>query len=147
MGTPFTAYRREVPAEWLDYNGHMHDASYAIALSEANEKLFAALDLSADYRVATGAAYYTVETRIRFLAECKLGQTLTARTTVLAADAKRLRLFTELVCEGEIAATGESLYLHVDPGLGKTTPLSADRLARVESILAAHGPSEGVRRR
>ena len=52
VGAPFTAYRERVRAEWLDYNGHLHDASYATVLSDAHELVFEDLGLSADYRDA-----------------------------------------------------------------------------------------------
>jgi betainyl-CoA thioesterase len=136
---PFAAYSSEVRSEWLDYNGHMHDASYGIVLSEANEELFAALGLSADYRASTGASLYTVESHIRYLAEISLGQTLRATTVVMAADAKKMRLYTELLREdGQVAATGEFQYLHVDSALGATTPMPTDRHIRAQEMVAAH---------
>lgn len=136
---PFAAYRCEVREEWLDYNGHMHDAFYATVFSDANEELFEALDLSAGYRDAEGKAYYTVETHLRFVAECSRGDLLTAATTLVDADAKRLRLYTELsLADGGLVATAESLYLHVDSVTGRTAPLSDDRQARVDALLAAH---------
>jgi acyl-CoA thioesterase FadM len=136
---PFAEYRTTVPAGWLDYNGHMHDASYGIALSDANEELFTALDLSREYRERTGASLYTVESHIRYLAECSLGQTLSATTVVVAAGAKKVHLYTELLREdGSPAATGESLYLHVDTALGTTSPMPVDRQDRVQAMVAAH---------
>ncbi|MDX6367260.1 MAG: acyl-CoA thioester hydrolase [Nocardioidaceae bacterium] len=136
---PFTRYRTTVPAEWLDYNGHMHDASYGIALSDANEELFASLDLSREYREQTTASLYTVEYHIRYLAECGLGQALSATTLVLAASAKWVHLYTELLRDGsDVAATGESLYLHVDTTRSVTTPLPVDRQHRVQAMVAAH---------
>jgi len=135
---PFAAYSSDVRSEWLDYNGHMHDSSYGIVLSDANEQLFAALGLSVDYRASTGASLYTVESHIRYLEECSLGQTLRATTILVAADAKKVRLYTELVREdGRLAATGEFLYLHVDSALGATTPMPIDRQVRVQEMLAA----------
>jgi acyl-CoA thioester hydrolase len=136
---PFAVYRSEVREEWLDYNGHMHDALYATVLSDANEELFEALDLSERYRDSEGMAYYTVETHIRFVAECSRGDVLTAATTMVDADAKRLRLYTVLaVDDGPEVANGDSLYLHVDTATGRTAPLSDDRRARVDEVLAAH---------
>jgi acyl-CoA thioester hydrolase len=136
---PFSTYRTEVREEWLDYNGHMHDAFYATVLSDANEELFEALDLSEGYREAAGMAYYTVETHIRFVAECSRGDVLTAATTLVNADAKRIRLYTELSIEGGgPVANGDSLYLHVDTALGRTAPLSDARRARIDEALAAH---------
>ena len=138
VGTPFTAYREQVRAEWLDYNGHLHDASYATVLSDAHELVFESLGLSADYRTAHHASMFTVETHIRFLAECSAGQTLRAATILVAADAKRMRLHSELFADGVLAATGESLYLHVDTTTGRTAPLPEDRQARVDAMLLAH---------
>jgi acyl-CoA thioesterase FadM len=140
-GAAFTAYRQKVRPEWLDYNGHLHDASYAIVLSDAHELLFESLGLSADYRASHDASMFTVETHIRFLAECSAGQTLTAATTLVEADHKRMRLHSELAADGVLVATGESLYVHVDTRAGRSTPLPADRQARVDAMLAAHaGP-------
>jgi acyl-CoA thioester hydrolase len=136
---PFATYRTEVREEWLDYNGHMHDAFYATVLSDANEELFEALDLSEGYRDVEGKAYFTVETHIRFVAECGRGDVLTASTTLIDASAKKIHLYTELAAQsGGLVATGESLYLHVDPAVGRTAPLSDDRLARVHEVVAAH---------
>jgi acyl-CoA thioesterase FadM len=141
---PFAAYRTRVPEEWLDYNGHMHDASYLVALSEANERLFDALDLGAGYFRAEGASYFTVEYHIKYQAECGSGDELTAETLVVAADPKRIRLYTELKhADGRLAASGESLYLHVDRASGRVAPVSPDRYRPVQEVLAAHA---GMRR-
>jgi acyl-CoA thioester hydrolase len=137
--TPFSVYRTQVREEWLDYNGHLHDASYGIVLSDANEAWFAALDLSAGYRATCGASFYTVECHLRYLAECTLGQRLSAATIVVAAGAKTVRLYTELLHEdGSPAATGDSLYVHVDTELGAVTAMPSDRLERIQDMLAAH---------
>jgi acyl-CoA thioester hydrolase len=138
VGAPFAAYRETVRAEWIDFNGHLHDASYATVLADAHELVFENLGLSADYRTSHDAAMFTVETHIRFLAECSEGQNLTATTTMVDADAKRVRLHSELFADGALAATGESLYLHVDTATGRTSPLPADRQERVDAMLAAH---------
>jgi acyl-CoA thioester hydrolase len=136
---PFAEYRTAVLAEWLDYNGHMNDSSYGIVLSAANERLLEELGLSAEYRARTGASLYTVETLIRYLAECTLGQTLRATSMLVDADAKKVRVYTELLHDdGRPAATGESLYLHVDSALGTVTPMPGDRHDRVQKMLAEH---------
>jgi acyl-CoA thioesterase FadM len=137
-GAPFTAYREPVPREWLDYNGHLNDAGYAIVLSAAHELVLEHLGLSAEYRQSHQASMFTVETHIRFLAECSAGQTLTAATILVAADRKRLRLHSELYADGQLAATGESLYVHVDTTAGRSAPLPDDRRARVDAMRAAH---------
>jgi acyl-CoA thioesterase FadM len=140
---PFQRYRSAVREEWIDYNGHLHDACYAIVLSEANEVLFAELELSEDYRVETGRAMYTVECHIRFLAESKRGDTLVASSILVSADPKRMRLHTLLSRDdGTPVATGEFFYLHVDESAGGVTPMPDDRWERVDGMLAAHASLE-----
>jgi len=132
-----------VGQEWIDYNGHLNDAGYAILLSEANEVLLASLGLSVGYRKETGRALYTVECHIRYLAECRLGDRLAAASILVGADAKRLRVHTTLNRgDGTAVATGEHLYLHVDDELGKVTPMPSDRWAAVEALLTAHAELE-----
>src|SRR5262252_1532465 len=87
---PFARYTTEIRHEWIDYNGHLNDAGYAVVLSEANEVLLACLDLSADYRARTGRAMYTVECHIRYLNECRLGDVLAAASFLVSGDVKRL---------------------------------------------------------
>jgi acyl-CoA thioesterase FadM len=136
---PYTSYRVTVPEAWVDYNGHMHDASYVVALSDANEELFADLGLSADYRTETGASFYTVEYHVHYFAECAAGDRLTGSTLLVEADPKRMRLVTELVREdGTVAARGESLYLHVDGVQGRVRPLSEERYRPVAAMRDAH---------
>ncbi len=132
-------YLTEVRDEWIDYNGHLHDASYAVVLSEANEVLLAALGLSDEYQARTGQAMYTAEARIRYLAEVRRGDRLAAASALTAADPKRLRVHTALTRrDGTLVATGEHLYLHVDNRTGRVTAMPADRWDAVAALLAAH---------
>ena len=135
---PYARYQTTVGPEWIDYNGHLNDAGYAVLLGAANEVLLADLGLSEAYRQATGRALYTVASHIRYLAECRPGDALSARSLLASADPKRIRLHTELVRAGGTAvATGEYLYLHVDEAAGGVTPMPAERWAAVSALLAA----------
>lgn len=139
MAGHFTRYRTTVRDELIDYNGHLHDAGYAVVLSDANEMLFADLGLSAEYRERTGRAMYTVESHIRYLAESRLGDVLEAASLLVSADAKRMRVHTTLTrADGTAIATGEYLYLHVDTAAGAVTEMPPDRLAAVMDLLRAH---------
>jgi len=135
----FERYAAEVRDEWIDYNGHLHDAAYAIVLSEANEALLDELGLSERYRERTGCAMYTVECHIRYLAECRRGDRLEAASFLVSADAKRMRVHTALTkTGGTLVATGEYMYLHVDDAAGRVTAMPAERWAAVDAMLAAH---------
>ena len=135
----FARYRTDVREEWIDYNGHLHDAGYAIVLSEANEVLLDDLGLSASYRARTGRAMYTAECHIRYLAECGPGDRLGAASLLVGADVKRLRVHTALTrADGTLVATGEHLYLHVDDAAGRVTAMPPDRWAAVAALLTEH---------
>jgi len=139
----FARYATEVRDEWIDYNGHLHDAGYAVVLSEANEVLLDELGLSERYRARTRCAIYTVESHIRYLAECRRGDRIEAASFLVSADAKRLRVHTALTrADGVLAATGEHLYLHVDDAAGRVTAMPPERWAAVEAMLAAHAGVE-----
>ena len=139
----FVRYSTEVREEWIDYNGHLNDAGYAVVLSEANEVLLAELGLSEDYRANTGRAMYTVESHIRYLAECRLGDRLEAASLLVSADVKRMRVHTALSrSDGTAVATGEHLYLHVDDVVGRVTAMPPDRWEAVEALLVVHAAVE-----
>jgi acyl-CoA thioesterase FadM len=136
---PFGGYRAEVSGDWIDYNGHLNDAGYAVLLSAANEAVLAYLGLSQDYRAATGRALYTAESHIRYLAEARRGDPIEAASLLAAADAKRLRLQTLLRRgDGTPVAAAEYLYLHVDPVAGGVTAMPPQRWAAVSAMLTAH---------
>jgi acyl-CoA thioesterase FadM len=139
----FRRYQAPVREEWIDYNGHLNDAGYAVVLSDANELLLAHLGMSQGYRETTGRALYTAECHIRYLAQARLGDVLSAASMVVSADPKRLRVHTLLSrADGAPIATGEHLYLHVDEAVGGVTPMPADRWAAVGELLAAHAALE-----
>ena len=126
MTEPFTGYRTAVRPEWIDYNGHLNDAAYAVVCSEANELFLDALDLGAGYRARTGCALYTVQAHLSFLAQVGPGAELTGESEVVGLDAKRLRVRTALLDgAGTRVFTGEYLYLHVDTSAGRVTPFPA----------------------
>lgn len=143
IAAPFSGYRTAVRKEWIDYNGHLNDGCYGIVLSEANERMLAALDVSDAYRKASGRAMYTVEAHLRYLAEATLGQVLSAETMLVGADAKRLRLHTVLRHEDDRpVATGEYLYLHVHAAVGRTEPFPPEVRRVVTRVLAVHSTLE-----
>lgn len=141
--SPYRRYRTEVREEWIDYNGHLHDACYAIVLSEANEVLFADLGLSEAYRLESGRAMYTVECHIRYLAEARRGEVLEAASMLVSADPKRMRVHTLLgKDDGTPVATGEFFYLHVDEAAGGVTAMPDERWLGVATLLEAHAGLE-----
>ena len=136
-----STWRGEVPAEWLDYNGHMTEHRYLQCFGEATDAVLARIGVDAAY-LATHRSFYTVETHLRHLDEGHRGDTLTVETQALGADDKRLHLFHRLVrkVDGAVLATGEHMLLHVDTHARRS--VSADGKVRdaVLALAQAHAP-------
>src|SRR6476469_3316347 len=110
--------------EWVDYNGHMNDACYAIAFSQAVDALMAQLGLDAAGREATGHTIYTLALLIRYVKEVKEGEPMLCEGQLLESDAKRLRVWLTLrhAASGDVLATSEQLLLSIDVSGPKASP-------------------------
>ncbi|NVK13619.1 MAG: carnitine 3-dehydrogenase [Rhodobacteraceae bacterium] len=129
---------RPVPQSWTDYNGHMNEAHYTEASAQATDRFMEMIGCDAAY-IAAGGSYFTVENHVRFLDELHEGDALTVTTQVLQGTGKKMHLFHRLHGpEGKLAATVETLLLHMDltaRGTSLPSPEVADKLA---SFAAAH---------
>ncbi len=134
---PVTVYR-PVPQSWTDYNGHMNEAHYTEASAQATDRFMEMIGCDAEY-IAAGGSYFTVENHVRFLDELHEGNALSVTTQVLQGAGKKMHLFHRLIGpEGKLAATVETLLLHMDlnaRGTSLPSPEVADKLA---SFAAAH---------
>ena len=130
---------RVVPEEWIDYNGHMMDAYYFVAFTEATEALLDHVGLGEAYRQRSGCGIYTVESHLCFKASVRVGEVLGYRTQLLGYDAKRLHIFHQLMTsDGAQAATNELMFLHVELAGERVTAMPAERLAEVAVLAAEH---------
>src|SRR5580658_11310738 len=125
---------RVVPPEWIDYNGHMMDAYYFLAFTEATEAFLDHVGLGAAYRAGTGGRIYTAESHLCFLAPVTLGAALTYQTLLLGHDPKRLHVFHQMTSAGIVVATCELMFLHV--GEDVVAPMPAERSDAVAALAA-----------
>jgi acyl-CoA thioester hydrolase len=127
---------RVVPAQWIDYNGHMMDAYYFLAFTEATEAFLDHVGLGAAYRTQTGSGIYTAESHLCFLSSATEGARLRYQTRLLGHDAKRLHVFHEMTSAGTLAATCELMFLHVSQD--RVAPMPAAAAAGVAVLAAEH---------
>jgi len=130
---------RVVPREWIDYNGHLMDAYYSVAFTEATEALLDHVGLGAAYRAQTGCGIYTVEGHLCFKASVRAGERLRYVSQLLGCDAKRLHVFHRIVLASVAdAATNELMFLHVDIAAERVTTMPPGRRAAVRALAAEH---------
>jgi len=146
-----------VRPDWIDYNGHMNDAAYAVAFSEGIEAFLVWLGFDADYRARVHVTVYTLEAHIRYLQEAGEGDAVAIDLRLLDCDAKRLHVYLRMLAEdGTELATSEQMLMAIDTETGRSAPFRAPVSEQVESLWAAHeslprpdpvGHPMGIRRR
>lgn len=145
---PPVALERQVPVTWADYNGHMNEAQYLTAFSNACDRLLAWAGMDAAC-IAEGHSVFTVETHIRHLDEVRIGDRISVSIRVLEGGGRKLHIWQELRVGDRLCATGEQLLLHVDLATRRSAPPRADVALWLTRAARAHAglpPPEGLGR-
>ena len=146
--TELPAYRATMKPDWIDYNGHLRDAYYVVAMSLAVDEVMDHLGLDAHYRERTRCTLYTLELHIHYLHEIKATDELSVATSVLDYDAKRIHAACDFRCpriDGP-AASADLMLMHVHQGEKPAgAPFPAEVAARLESLKVS--PAEAAARR
>lgn len=133
---------RVIPQCWTDYNGHMNEAHYLEASAQATDRFMEMIGADADY-VAAGNSYFTAENHMRFLHELHAGDRLKITTHVLRAEGKKMQLFHRLYgANGELAATVETLLIHMDLNARATSFPSEAVAAKLTAYAESHAKLE-----
>ena len=127
---------RVVPPEWIDYNGHMMDAYYFLAFTEATEAFLDHVGLGAAYQARTGGGSYTAESHLCFVSGVTEGAALEYQTQLLGHDEKRMHVFHQMTSAGSVAATCELMFLHVSAE--RVAPMPPEAAAAVAALAAEH---------
>ncbi|NKI57327.1 carnitine 3-dehydrogenase [Labrenzia sp. PO1] len=129
---------RQIPQSWTDYNGHMNEAHYLEAGAAATDRFMELIGADADY-IASGKSYFTVENHLRYLDELLAGERLTVTTQVLQGEGKKMQLFHFLKnADGKLAATMETLLLHVDLNTRASSLPGAEVGEKLKAFAHAH---------
>jgi carnitine 3-dehydrogenase / betainyl-CoA thioesterase len=144
LDVPARLFEAEVPAAWVDYNGHVHESRYLQLFGDATDALLRVVGIDAAYLAAHGS-YFTVETHLCHLRALMAGDHVHVTTQVLGADEKRLHVFHTLLRDGEEdpLATAEQMLLHVASASGRAAPARDDVGARIRQLAESHS---GLRR-
>ncbi len=154
----FTGSIQRVEDGWIDFNGHMNMACYAIPFDRAVEEFLSANDAGAEYRERSGNSFFSLAATTHYLRELKAGAPLRLTLQLLDVDEKRLHFFMEMHHAGENfrAATMEWLIIHIDMSKRRSSPMPEEMRRRFMSLLEEHsklprppevGARIGIRRR
>ena len=130
-----------VVGEWVDYNGHMNDAAYAIVFSRSIDALMDRVGLDAAARKHTGQSLFTLQMMLHYFKEASEGQALLVRCHLLEHDDKRMRVWMEMMAgrDGVSLAASEQLLLSVEQGADgpRAAPWRAETMAALDALAHA----------
>jgi acyl-CoA thioester hydrolase len=151
-GSALPVLEATVVGEWVDYNGHMNDAAYALVFSRSVDALMDRFGLDAAARKRTGQSLFTLQMMLHYFKEAKEGDAVAVACHLLEHDEKRMRVWLDMTTKGgERVAASEQLLISVALGDEGTrvvpwaheTKAALDALAKAQSGLA-HPPAAGA---
>ena len=120
-GSTLPVLETTVISDWVDYNGHMNDAAYAIVFSRSVDALMDRVGLDAAARKRTGQTLFTLQMMLHYFKEAKEGDPLTVACHLLEHDDKRMRVWLDMTTPGgERLAASEQLLISVAQADGTT---------------------------
>lgn len=140
FAAPVMLAAQTVQPDWIDYNGHMNVAYYAMAFDRSIDRfLEQELGMGEAYAAAVNEGPYSLQNNISYFAELLEGARFQISVTLIDHDIKRMHLFMEMHNDaGARAAICEGMLMNVDHSTRRSAPY-ADRVkARLEALQASH---------
>ena len=138
---PLDVYATRVASEWVDYNGHMNDAAFAIVFSRSVDALMDRIGLDSAARKRTGRSLFTLQTMLHYFKEAKEGDPLAVSCHLLEHDDKRMRVWLDMTdANGERLAGSEQLLMSVaiSEGAPRAAPWEFETLAALDALAKLH---------
>ncbi len=151
-GVTLPVLEATVVSEWVDYNGHMNDAAYAIVFSRSVDALMDRVGLDAAARKRTGQSLFTLQMMLHYFKEGKEGDAFSVSCQLLEHDDKRMRVWLDMTAPGgERHAASEQLLISITQGEAgaRAVPWSFETKAALEALAKAqsglpHPPEAGA---
>ena len=140
LRAPFDGHRASVRPEWIDANGHMNVAYYAMAFDHALDTFSDQLGVGWAYVEHSLGMTFVRESHIVYERELHAGDPVRITTQILDHDDKRVHLFHAMYhgTEGWLAAVSEVMLVNVDRTTRRSAPWLAESRRRLEAMAAAH---------
>ena len=119
--------------EWIDSNGHLHDARYIDTCHLAVREFFEEMGIGESYKSEQGFAFFNLGMNLDYIREVMVEDPLRVTVCVVDSSDKLLHLFIEMrhAGDGTLKARHERLLAHVDMNSRRTTPFPDDVAARL----------------
>ena len=130
-----------VLSEWIDVNGHMNVAYYALAFDLAIDSLWGEFGINDKHLEQSRGSTFAAEVHISYRRELKEDDPYVVTTQLLAFSAKGLHQFQFMYHAEEhfLAATAEWINLHVNLDTRRVTPWPDEILDRIRAFTVQQG--------
>ena len=137
---PIRTSRVVIENSYIDYNGHLNAGFYYVVFDKMLDEVFIPWGLGPEYLKTRTLSTMTLEAHVCYVREVLQSDPIRMTLQVLDADAKRIHTYCELVheTEGWVAATAESIHIHVDMTTRRSAPWPADIQANLDAARQAH---------
>lgn len=133
-------HQTTVLEEHLDEMGHMNVMWYTHFFDQGTWGLFSGLGMDLAYFENEHAGAFALEQHTRYLAELRLGDSVTVRSRILARNAKRLHFMHFMIQDGSggLAATTELIGMHIDRRTRRSAPFPDYIADNIDEVLTQH---------
>ena len=132
--------KKEIPAEYLDLNGHMNIQHYLSLHDEAGWYYFVNLGMDEAYFKEQRNGIFDLEHHLHYRAEVHAGDIVAVYGRLLARTAKRLHGIWFIINEtqGQLSNSLEFVSAHADLDARRTSAFPDDIAATIDKIIAEH---------
>jgi acyl-CoA thioester hydrolase len=132
--------RKTIPESYLDAMGHMNVMWYTHLFSDAMGGVFKMIGLHWDQLDGSHVGTFALEAHIRYLAEVRVGQTISVRSRVVGRSERRFYFMHFMVNEDRdnVAATFENIGTFVDLRIRRTAPIPEDISNNLNTLFSEH---------
>lgn len=127
----------QVQPDWIDGNGHMHDARYVEVFHVGARSLFETVGLGAAYRT-TGFGMFNLGMNLDYFSEVFKGDPLRVTANLLDFSDKLVHMYLEIhqADTGVLSASNERLLIHMNLETRKSAPFPDDIAGRLGEMRA-----------
>ena len=132
-------HRVTIDESYLDAMGHMNVRWYLAIFDDASWQLIQSLGMTPDYYRENNAGGFALQHVITYLAEVRVGQTVSIHPRLIAYRPKRMHFMYFMVnrSTNALAATLEGVGAHADMTVRRTSPYPPHILQKIEATVAA----------
>lgn len=133
-------FEMTVPADDIDENGHMNITAYFKYGAWAPWLRLGQLGMSDDYIPRRRLSFFTVEHRIGYTGELRLGERFSVHLGLAGRTAKAVHSVSYVLDEehDRLACTMEIMYVHVSMESRRSVPIPGDLAEPIDAEIAAH---------